>query len=183
MSVIRVAIALCWIAWWVPFVRAPHSQKRESITVVGPTRIGVFLEVLAIALIFVWRLPADALPSIGRIVAAIVLALIALILAWTAVPHLGKQFRVHAGLYVDHELVRSGPYSVVRHPIYAALLAMFLSTALLLAPWKAILVLLAVFIIGTEIRVRSEDKLLASRFGQQFADYKRNVRAYVPFLR
>ena len=183
MSVIRIAIALCWVVWLIPFMRAPHGQKRESITVAGPTRIGVFLEVLAIALVFVWRLPADALPSIGRIGAAIVLAVIALILAWTAVPHLGKQFRVHAGLYVDHELVRSGPYRVVRHPIYAALLAMFLSTSLLLAPWLGILGSLAIFIIGTEIRVRSEDKLLASRFGQQFADYKRNVRAYVPFLR
>jgi protein-S-isoprenylcysteine O-methyltransferase Ste14 len=180
---IRIAIALCWIVWLVPFMRGPHGQKRESITVVGPTRVGLFLEILAIALVYAWRLPAGALPGLGRVVAAVVLAVIALILAWTAVPHLGKQFRLHAGLYVDHELVRSGPYSVVRHPIYSSLLAMLLGTALLLAPWRGILVSVAVFILGTEIRVRSEDKLLASRFGDQFAEYKRKVWAYLPFLR
>jgi len=183
MITIRFALALCWIVWLIPFMRAPHGQKRESITVAGPTRVGLFLEILAIALVSVWRLPGDALPGLGRVIPAVVLALIALILAWTAVPHLGKQFRLHAGLYVDHELVRSGPYGVVRHPIYASLLAMLLSTALLLAPWRWILVSLALFIAGTEIRVRSEDKLLASRFGQEFADYKRKVWAYVPFVR
>jgi protein-S-isoprenylcysteine O-methyltransferase Ste14 len=183
MTILRVAIALCWIVWLIPFIRAPHQQKRESITVVGPTRLGLFLEILAIALVYAWRFPAGTLPGLGRVVAAIVLAGIALILAWTAVPHLGRQFRLHAGLYVDHELVRSGPYSVVRHPIYSSLLAMLLSTALLLTPWLGILVSLAVFILGTEIRIHSEDKLLASRFGEQFTEYKRNVRAYVPFLR
>jgi protein-S-isoprenylcysteine O-methyltransferase Ste14 len=39
------------------------------------------------------------------------------------------------------------------------------------------------FMIGTEIRVRIEDSLLASRFGDQFRDYQRKVAAYVPFLK
>jgi len=40
-----------------------------------------------------------------------------------------------------------------------------------------------VLIIGTEIRVRIEDRLLASRFGERFQDYQRSVPAYIPFLR
>jgi protein-S-isoprenylcysteine O-methyltransferase Ste14 len=39
------------------------------------------------------------------------------------------------------------------------------------------------FAIGTEIRVRIEDRLLASRFGDQFLDYQRRVSAYIPFIR
>jgi protein-S-isoprenylcysteine O-methyltransferase Ste14 len=39
------------------------------------------------------------------------------------------------------------------------------------------------FTIGTEIRVRIEDSLLASNFGQQFQEYKRGVPAYIPFLK
>jgi protein-S-isoprenylcysteine O-methyltransferase Ste14 len=38
-------------------------------------------------------------------------------------------------LYADHQLVRTGPYAVVRHPIYASLLAMLLATVVLLTPW------------------------------------------------
>ena len=105
------------------------------------------------------------------------------VLMWTAITHLGCQFRIQAGLYHDHQLVRSGPYSLVRHPIYAGLLAVTLATGLLQAPWPWVLVALAVFVAGTEIRVRTEDRLLASRFGAEFAEYKKTVPAYLPFVR
>jgi protein-S-isoprenylcysteine O-methyltransferase Ste14 len=108
---------------------------------------------------------------------------IGMILAWTSVTHLGKQFRVQAGLYEDHELVRTGPYAVVRHPIYAGLLAMLLCTMIVLTPWRWAIMALVLFLIGTEIRVRTEDKLLAGRFGEAFEDYRKSVPAYLPFVR
>lgn len=173
----------CWAVWWYPFLfRAPHVQKRPSITVAAPTRIGLLLETLAIAIAFI---PAPGTPRTSPLAlgAVLVLAIVANLLGWTAVPHLGKQFRVHAGLYQDHELVRTGPYAVVRHPIYASLLAMMLATIVLLASWPRTLISLAIFIVGTEIRVRCEDGLLASRFGAQFSEYRKKVPAYLPFLR
>jgi len=45
------------------------------------------------------------------------------------------------------------------------------------------LVSLALFVVGTEIRVRTEEKLLASQFGDEFQDYKRAVPPYIPFSR
>ena len=105
------------------------------------------------------------------------------ILAWGAVRHLGKQFRWQAGLYHDHELVRTGPYAVVRHPIYASLLAILLGTLLILTPWPWMVVSLALFAVGTEIRVRAEDGLLESRFGEEFRAYRSKVPAYLPFVR
>ncbi len=173
----------CWAVWWYPFLfRAPHVQKRQSVTVAGPTRIGLLLETLAIAVAF---FPAPGTPrtSAPAVAAALVFAVAGVLLGWTAVPHLGKQFRVHAGLYHDHELVRTGPYAVVRHPIYASLLAMLLCTMVLLTSWPRAVVSLAIFIAGTEIRVRCEDGLLGSRFGEQFAEYRNKVPAYIPFLR
>jgi len=71
----------------------------------------------------------------------------------------------------------------VRHPIYASLLAALLCTLLLLTPWQWCLVSLALFVAGTEIRVRTEDRLLASRFPEAFREYRRKVPAYLPFLR
>ncbi len=172
-----------WAAWWYPFLfRAPHVQRRESITVAGPTRIGLLLEVLAFA--FVWfPLPATPRTGVPVLLGGLALGAVGAILGWSAVSHLGKQFRLHAGLYVDHELVRSGPYALVRHPIYASLLVMLLCTALFLASWLRTLVALTIFLAGTEIRVRSEDKLLGSRFGKDFQQYQRRVPAYVPFVR
>ena len=177
-------MVVCWFAWAYPFIfRAPHHQQRESITLVGPTRAGLLLECVGIFMAFAFRLPAESSPSAWRVIPAVVLGLTAAVTSWNAVVHLGKQFRVHAGLYNDHELVRTGPYTIVRHPIYASLLAMVLCTLLILTPWYWALVSLALFIAGTEIRVRTEDGLLESRFGDDFRDYRKHVRAYVPFVR
>lgn len=179
-----IALGLYWLAWAWPFAfRVPHYQKRPSITAIAPTWAGLALEVLAIALAFAFRLPPDHSPGLVRLLGSAGFGLIAAALSWTSVKHLGKQFRVNAGLYEDHELVRTGPYGIVRHPIYSSVLAILLSTILLLTPWRWAVVSLALFAAGTEIRVRTEDKLLASRFGRAFVEYQSKVPAYVPFVR
>jgi len=104
-------------------------------------------------------------------------------LAWRAVRHLGKQWRIAAGLYSDHELVRSGPYGMLRHPIYASLLGMLMGTAMVVTWWPILIVAVVVFLVGTEIRVRVEDQLLSSRFGEVFKQYQASVPAYIPFVR
>jgi protein-S-isoprenylcysteine O-methyltransferase Ste14 len=179
-----IGLAVSWLAWAYPFLfRAPHNQKRVSITVVGPTRVGLLLESTAIIMAFVFRLPPDSSPGLVRVLPSLILGPVAALLSWTSVGHLGKQFRVHAGLYVDHELVRTGPYAIVRHPIYTSLLAMLLCSLLVMTPWPWAAAALVLFVVGTEIRVRTEDRLLESRFGEEFRKYRNTVPAYVPLLR
>jgi protein-S-isoprenylcysteine O-methyltransferase Ste14 len=180
----EIVLFVSWVAWAYPFIfRAPHNQKRPSVTATGPTLAGLLLEVTAIFLAFACRLSPDTPPGFLRIAGTTVFGIIAAVLAWTSVAHLGKQFRVNAGLYEDHELVKTGPYAIVRHPIYSSLLAILLSTLCLLTGWPWALLSLGLFAAGTEIRVHTEDRLLASRFGGQFAEYRKKVPAYVPFVR
>lgn len=180
----RSFLVACWFAWFYPFLfRAPHRQHRQSITVPGPTRIGLALESLAIFLAFIVHRPADDPPPFAAQAAGMALGIASAVMAWQAVRHLGRQFRLHAGLYHDHELIRTGPYSLVRHPIYSALLGMLLCSMLILTPWYWAWVPTILFLAGTEIRVRSEDALLASRFGAEFNSYRKAVRAYIPYLR
>jgi protein-S-isoprenylcysteine O-methyltransferase Ste14 len=96
---------------------------------------------------------------------------------------LGRQWRIDAGLNKDHELIRSGPYRLVRHPIYTSMLWFLFGIGFLITPPLLLLLSLVVFMIGTEIRVRIEDALLASQFGEQFQEYKRSIPAYIPFLK
>jgi protein-S-isoprenylcysteine O-methyltransferase Ste14 len=177
-------LTLCWFAWAYPFLfRAPHKQNRSSVTRVGPTRAGLLLECTAIFIAFACHVAEGEPPGAGRLIASMLLGPAAGILSWTSVKHLGRQFRINAGLYEDHELVRSGPYALVRHPIYTSLLAILLSTIGVLTRWDWAVLSIALFVAGTEIRVHTEDRLLASRFGEEFAKYKSKVPAYVPFLR
>ena len=104
-------------------------------------------------------------------------------LGWRSVVHLGKQWRIQAGLYSDHELVRTGQYKVVRHPIYVALLGMLIGTGLVVSWWPIVILAGALFIAGMEIRIHAEDALLADRFGEAFEKYRSTVAAYIPFLR
>jgi protein-S-isoprenylcysteine O-methyltransferase Ste14 len=179
-----IEILLCWVVWWYPFLfRAPHRQKRLSITAAGPSRIGLLLETAGLVAAFAFHVPFDAPLGTVRAIAAMIPGPVAVVLGWTAVTHLGRQFRIQAGLYEDHRLVRTGPYAVVRHPIYSSMLALLLAmlTAMTRPLWIGIS--LALYIAGTEIRVRTEDRLLAARFPEEFAAYRRQVPAYIPFVR
>jgi len=100
-----------------------------------------------------------------------------------ALRQLDEQWRIKAVVTEDHRLVTSGPYALMRHPIFTALLLLLISTASLLSEWWGILGALAVYLYGTEIRVRAEDGLLLRRFGSSFQEYRDKVPAYLPFLR
>ncbi len=174
----------CWILWAYPFIfRAQHGQKRPSVTAVWPTRIGLLLECTAIFMAFHFRLPEAETPGLARLICAMLPGPAGVALAFSAVAHLGRQFRITAGLWEDHELVRSGAYGVVRHPIYASLLAMLAATLLRFTVWPWALVSVALFVAGTEIRVHAEERLLAARFPDAFAAYRARVSAYIPLVR
>jgi Isoprenylcysteine carboxyl methyltransferase (ICMT) family len=116
-----VELMLCWFAWIYPFLfRAPHFQKRPSVTRSGPSAVGLVLEGMGIFAAFVFRLPPDNPPGTVRLALSLIFAVAAAILSWSSVRHLGRQFRIQAGLYEDHQLIRTGPYGFVRHPIYAS---------------------------------------------------------------
>jgi protein-S-isoprenylcysteine O-methyltransferase Ste14 len=182
--IVRLLLGAGWVAWLYPFLfRAPHNQKRASITRKGPTTLGLLLESSAIAIAMLTGfLPHDEIEW-WRVALMVAFSVPSIISAWSAVKHLGKQFRVNAGLYEDHELVRTGAYAVVRHPIYAGLFGMTLATIAVATPWQWALVSVAMFIAGTEIRVHTEDGLLRGRFGATFDEYRRSVKAYIPWVR
>jgi protein-S-isoprenylcysteine O-methyltransferase Ste14 len=182
--VARVLLVACWIAWLYPFIfLAPHNQKRSSITRKRATFAGLFLESMAICVAIVGGiLPHDPV-GWGSVLLVALFSAPSIALAFSAVKHLGKQFRVNAGLYEDHELVRTGAYAVVRHPIYAGLFGMTLATIAISTPWQWAAVAIAMFIAGTEIRVHTEEALLRGRFGSEFDAYQRSVKAYIPYVR
>jgi protein-S-isoprenylcysteine O-methyltransferase Ste14 len=117
------------------------------------------------------------------LIASILIGPPSVALAWMATRHLDKQWRFGAALSEDHELIKTGPYRWLRHPIYTSMLGMLLETGLAEAWWPLLVAGVVFYMIGTEIRIRAEERLLASRFGEEFSTYRRSARAYVPFLR
>jgi protein-S-isoprenylcysteine O-methyltransferase len=81
-----------------------------------------------------------------------------------------------------HKLATTGPYRFVRHPIYTGMFGMLVATGLAISHWLALLVAIFIFLAGSVIRVRSEEKLLREAFGSDFDAYARRVSTILPGL-
>lgn len=107
----------------------------------------------------------------------------AIMVSFFSVRALGPHLRLDASLGAEHVLVRTGPYRLVRHPIFSSILLFVLASGLFWGNWLSCVLGVVVAILGTEIRVRVEDGLLLSRFGEEFVVYRDSVRAYLPLVR
>jgi len=178
MPIYLLIVSIGSVLWFLPFAIA--RRRNEAPRKVNPrARWGIVLQAVAYALLWqghFWEHP----PTLRRIILALILFSLATVLVWSAVFRLGRQWRFDAALVADHELVSTGVYGVVRHPIYTSFFCFFLATGLLVTPNWLLLIAAVLFVIGTEIRVRIEDNLLAAQFGERFEAYKSKVSAYLP---
>jgi protein-S-isoprenylcysteine O-methyltransferase Ste14 len=182
--VIRPVLIFGALALWIaPFLRR-RGKSEKPVQIKRAARAGIFIESAGFFLVYLHTPAAWAAPlALWRCALGLAAAVPAIVLAWQSVRELGRQWRIDAGLNADHQLVRSGPYRLLRHPIYASMLGILLSGIFwsgTLPGWPLALVL---FLIGTEIRVRVEDNLLRERFGAEFTEWTRTVPAYLPFIR
>jgi protein-S-isoprenylcysteine O-methyltransferase Ste14 len=183
-------------AWWV-FAAAflfRKSPTQES----GPRKVrkrdpgalvGVLLQGLGYATIwFVPRPPEAPLLPLGPIVSTALMVcapLIAFLSVWlvlSAIRTLGKQWALNARLLEGHALITSGPFSLMRHPIYTGMLGMLLATGMVVSEAWGLGLALAFFLAGLAIRVRAEERLLAHAFGPAFEEYRRAVPAVIPSM-
>jgi protein-S-isoprenylcysteine O-methyltransferase Ste14 len=114
---------------------------------------------------------------------AIVIAVGSAWMGARAIRILGKQWSLEARIREDHELITAGPYAVVRHPIYTAMLGLLIGTGLAVSQPLAFLAGTIVFIAGTMVRVRLEERLLRAGFGASYEAYASRVPAFVPWLK
>jgi protein-S-isoprenylcysteine O-methyltransferase Ste14 len=167
--------------WLAPFLITDRGSG--SVAVVDRrARWGLLLESLGIAMMLLggfWTVDKSS----WRSTVAIVFFLLAALLSWTATHALGRQLRFDAAIGTEHRLVHSGPYRIVRHPIYCSMLCLIWGIGFVAAsPWLFVSATV-MFLAGTEIRVRIEDRLLARRFGERFEQFRRSTSAYVPMIR
>jgi protein-S-isoprenylcysteine O-methyltransferase Ste14 len=114
---------------------------------------------------------------------SILLAAASFTLVFVAIRYLGRQWAVQARTIKGHALVTSGPYGVVRHPIYLGLGGFLVAVGLAFAPWPALFAAGALYVVGANIRIKAEDALMAATFGEAFEAYRMRVPALIPRIR
>jgi len=176
------AIWLGFLVFWSVTAKDQGSRKTEE-----SRKSRAFHELLlniGLLLLFTWipRLDARFLPPIrwnvpvglGIMVAATLFHI------WARV-HLGKNWSSPVMIKTGHELVRTGPYRFVRHPIYTAILGLAVGTALVSGRWLS-LAGAGVFAFAYVRKLRMEEDALAQTFGAAWGDYRKRSSALVPWV-
>jgi protein-S-isoprenylcysteine O-methyltransferase Ste14 len=92
---------------------------------------------------------------------------------------IGKDWSAEVQIKQGHQLIRSGPYARMRHPIYTGLLLATFGTALLVGEYRGLLAVL-VFLVGFTRKARTEESFLAAEFGPAFEEHRRHTGFYLP---
>jgi protein-S-isoprenylcysteine O-methyltransferase Ste14 len=174
-------LTLGTLAWFAPFPIYYTRGAKGALTKDYSARWGILLECLSFSLLWQGHFWLHT-PAPWQLILSAGLFVIAAVTSWTASIALSLYLRLDAALDTGHQLIRSGPYRFVRNPIYSSMLCVILATALLLTPLWLSAVALAVFLLGTAIRIRAEEKLLAARFGKEFQAYRNSVPRLIPFV-
>jgi len=177
---------LSWIAYWLWAARrVKRSERREPL---WSRLLHVVPLILAVALLSSDRVPIAFLNR--RIfpwapwefwVAALLTASGLLFTVWARV-HLGRNWSGVVTIKEQHELIDTGPYALVRHPIYTGLLVAIFGSAMAGGGWRGALAVLIAFA-ALWRKLRLEESWMTERFGERYAAYRRRVPALVPFWR
>ncbi len=179
MHQFQVAIGCAWLVFWAYWIVAASSSK-ESLRsgwrtrLTGVSTAGVFL------IAGVLRGGSLAVHSLILAATGALLFACGIVLAVWARLHLGRNWGMPMTQRAEPELVTSGPYRFVRHPIYTGLLTAMLGTALVNNLLGLIVVaVLAVYFYYCGI---VEERNLAATFPKAYPEYSSRTKMLIPFL-
>jgi protein-S-isoprenylcysteine O-methyltransferase Ste14 len=181
-------ITSLWILAGIVWAAGALSTKRTMRREHAATRlVHVFMLVLAFGLVFkdwfrpgllnaffIVPTPAVEWSGVALTAAGIGLAILSRIV-------LGRNWSGMVTLKENHRLIRSGPYAVVRHPIYTGLLLALLGAAISCGRVGALLGV-AIAAVGMRIKSLVEEGFMEREFGAEYAEYKRRVKALIPLV-
>jgi len=181
-----LAFIAVWLAWAVSWVAASMwSAKTEAR---APMAAGLWYRIALVVGGVTFFVPAHDTPDrlrlwdIGLTGAWICVGLTALgvLFAWWARIHLGSLWSGEVVKKEGHKVVDTGPYAIVRHPIYTGLLLSVFAT---MAAKGTVLGVAgaAIIVVGLWLKARLEEKFLAAELGEPYTAYAKRVPMLIPF--
>lgn len=187
-SAVHWLLAIAWYAfvafWLIAAGWASPAVKRQSLR---SRALTILLGAIPFFLLFTdalrrgplaWRFVA---PRNWVLIAGVALTYAGIALAIWARVILGKNWSATVTIKQDHRLIRQGPYSTVRHPIYSGLLLALFGTALVVGEWRGLIAVAVAFLVWL-VKYRTEERFMTEQFGSEYEDYRRHTGALVPFI-
>lgn len=188
----RTLALLPWVlfalVWAVTAVSAKKAIRRESPVSGMIHRVPL---IIACILIFAQNrggiapvLAQNVLPqtmAMAMQLGGLAVALLGVGFAIWARLHLGTMWSSAVTLKPEHKLIQSGPYALVRHPIYTGALVALVGTAVTIGTLQAFLSL-PMFALALILKLSQEERLMAATFGAEHDAYRRRVKRLIPFV-
>lgn len=185
-DVFRFLLLLPWVIFLIYWIIGAFNTRptREEESLVSRYLV-VVVEVVAYLLVFSH---ATEIGLLGQrfIPRTLIGALLGVLLTWLGLGlaiwaryHLAEYWSARVTIKEDHQLIRTGPYAHLRHPIYSGLILATIGTALVIGKWRCVMGLLLA-VIGYFIKARKEEEMLAQQFGDAFREHQKHAGFLLP---
>jgi protein-S-isoprenylcysteine O-methyltransferase Ste14 len=181
MRAVEIVFEVGWAAFGIGWLIAAFSMKRGHIAWSRELRVRALIAVALVVLIRVGVLRSHGLETDPwRVGLGLALFAAGLGFAIWARVHIGRNWGTPMTQKVEPELVTSGPYHLVRHPIYSGILAAGVGTAIALNwRWLIIVALAGAFFVYA---ATVEERYLTEQFPEAYPAYKRSTKMLVPYV-
>ena len=181
MKAVELVFAVGWAAFWLYWLVAAFSMKRGRVAWSRELRVRVVIIAVAVVLARLGAFRSHGVDT-DPWLAAIGLVLFGLGLGfaiWARI-HLGRNWGTPMTQKNEPELVTSGPYRLVRHPIYSGVLLAAVGTAVALSwLWLPVVGLAGIYFVYSAV---VEERYLAREFPDDYPTYRRATKMLVPFV-
>ena len=188
-EIIRLLIEFPWIVFVIYWIARAFNTRATRENEPLSSRLGVLIvEVLGYLLIFngytgIGFLGMLVLPrTFAGAILGIVFTWAGIGLAIWARHHLAENWSARVTIKEDHQLIRTGPYTHLRHPIYSGLILATLGSVVAIDKWRCVLGLCLV-VGGYWFKARKEEAMLSQQFGESFGEHKRLTGFLFPRFR
>jgi len=177
---------------WIVFllywqIKAADTKATQRLEPAASRILRVIIFLIAIVLLSIPRIPLPWLyiqlwpQGYGPFWLGAAVTVAGLLFAVWAREHLGRNWSRSVTIKEGHELIATGPYAVVRHPIYTGVLTGLLGTAIALSQVRGLIVF-DLFFFAFWIKLHMEEEWMRTQFGETYAIYTRHTAALVPYI-
>jgi len=188
-EVFHLLVEVPWIVfvlyWIVSAIRTRDTLQTESFA----SRYAILLiEVAGFVLLFRHSAGIGFLGNrfvhrtLARAIVGSILTWMGIGLAIWARYHLAEYWSARITIKEDHQLIRTGPYARLRHPIYSGIVLAAIGSAVVIDQWRCVLGVCLV-LIGYCIKARKEETMLTQQFGDAFREHQKQTGFLIPRFR
>jgi protein-S-isoprenylcysteine O-methyltransferase Ste14 len=181
MRVVDLVVLVGWLAFWIYWLAASASAKAGSTRwgQFAGVRVGIFLVVLLLLRLRLLKGQAGVnnawLWGVGLAVFVLGLSLA----IWARL-YIGRNWGMPMSRKDEPELVTTGPYHAIRHPIYSGIILGMVGTAIAVSwYWVIAVVIMGAYFLYSAVH---EERYLTEQFPAAYPDYKRSTKMLVPFI-